>query len=151
LRPPQSDGRQGVVVLATGTIESTRIALTTFQQSLAGRAAQRMGQNLMCHLRSNFNMRVPVAAYPGLPKALASSALFVKGKAQINGRDRFFHLQITASAGAATGTDSEAQLFKKIPDVDTIEKLRLADDKSIVIVLRGIGEMSPHNPNSNIT
>src|SRR5262249_23595025 len=51
LRPPRADGRQSIVVLAAGTVESTRIALTTFQQSLAGRAAQRMGQNLMCHLR----------------------------------------------------------------------------------------------------
>lgn len=113
LKPPQPTGRQGVVVLAAGTIESTRIALTTFQQSLGGRAAQRMGQNLMCHLRSNFGMRVPIDAYPGLPKALAASALFVKGKASINGRDRFFHLQITASAGAPTTADSEVQLFKK--------------------------------------
>jgi hypothetical protein len=151
LRPPQADGRQGVVVLAVGTVESTRIALTTFQQSLAGRAAQRIGQNLMCHLRSNFGMRIPIAAYLGLPKALAASALFVKGKARINGKDRFFHLQITASAGSTALADSEAELFKKIPDLDSMEKLRLADDKSIALVLRGIGELSPHNPDSNIT
>jgi len=151
LRPPQADGRQGVVVLAVGTVESTRIALTTFQQSLAGRAAQRIGQNLMCHIRSNFGMRIPIATYPGLPKALAASALFVKGKARINGKDRFFHLQITASAGSTALADSEAELFKKVPDLDSMEKLRLADDKSIALVLRGIGEMSPHNPDSNIT
>lgn len=151
LRSPQADGRQGVVVLAAGTVESTRIALTTFQQSLAGRAVQRIGQNLMCHLRSNFGMRMPIAAYPGLPKALAASALFVKGKVRINGKDRFFHLQITASAGSTALADSEAELFKKVPDLDSMEKLRLADDKSIALVLRGIGEMSPHNPDSNIT
>jgi choline dehydrogenase-like flavoprotein len=151
LRPPQPDGRQGVVVLAAGTVESTRIALTTFQQSLAGRAAQRMGQNLMCHLRSNFGMRIPIAAYPGLPKALAASALFVKGKAHINGKDRFFHLQITASAGSTALSDSEAELFKKVPDLDSMEKLRLADDKNIALVLRGIGEMSSHNLDSGIT
>ena len=151
LRPPQTDGRQGIVVLAAGTIESTRIALTTFQQSLAGRAAQRIGQNLMCHLRSNFGMRIPITTYPGLPKALAASALFLKGKAQINGKDHFFHLQITASAGSTALADSEAELFKKVPDLDSMEKLRLADDKSIALVLRGIGEMSPHNPDSNVT
>ena len=151
LRPPQADGRQGIAVLAAGTIESTRIALTTFQQSLAGRAAQRIGQNLMCHLRSNFGMRIPITTYPGLPKALAASALFIKGKTQINGKDRFFHLQITASAGSTALADSEAELFKKVPDLDSMEKLRLADDKSIALVLRGIGEMSPHNPDSHVT
>ena len=151
LRPPQADGRQGVVVLAAGTIESTRIARTTFKDSLASRAAERIGQNLMCHLRSNFGIRVPIDAYPGLPKALAASALFLKGKATINGKDRFFHLQITASAGSTALADSEAELFKKVPDFDTMEKLRLADDKSIVVVLRGIGEMSPHNPDSKVT
>lgn len=151
LRPPQPDGRQGVVVLGASMIESTRIALMTFQQSLSGRAAQRMGKNLMCHLRSNFGMRIPIAAYPGLPKALAASALFVKGKTRINGQDRFFHLQITASGGSTALSDSEAELFKKVPDLDSMEKLRLADDKSIAIVLRGIAEMSPHNPDSNIT
>ena len=44
LAPPTPDGRQSVAVIALGTIESTRLALTTFQASLAGRAAQRMGQ-----------------------------------------------------------------------------------------------------------
>jgi choline dehydrogenase-like flavoprotein len=150
LKPPQPDGRQGVVLLAAGTIESTRIALTTFQTSLAGRAAQRMGKNLMCHLRSNFTMRVPVTAYPGLPQALQASALFVKGKARVRGRERYFHLQITASGLGKVGTDSEAELFKKIPDVDTLESLRHADDQRIVLVLRGIGEMSPQNPDSTV-
>ena len=50
------------VVIALGTVETTRVALTTFQQSLAGRAAQRMGTNLIAHLRSNLTIRVPRAA-----------------------------------------------------------------------------------------
>ena len=58
LAPPRNDG-QSAVVIALGTVESTRIALTTFQQSLAGRAAQRMGTNLIAHLRSNLTIRIP--------------------------------------------------------------------------------------------
>ena len=61
LAPPR-DGRQSAVVIALGTVETTRVALTTFQQSLAGRAAQRMGTNLIAHLRSNLTIRVPRAA-----------------------------------------------------------------------------------------
>src|SRR5262245_27318290 len=62
LAPPRPDGKQSVVVIALGTIESTRLALTTFQTSLASRAAQRMGQNFIAHLRSNLNIRVPLAS-----------------------------------------------------------------------------------------
>ena len=49
-------------MIALGTVETTRVALTTFQQSLAGRAAERMGKNLIAHLRSNLTIRVPQAA-----------------------------------------------------------------------------------------
>src|SRR5262249_45009595 len=49
---PPSNGHQSVVVIALGTIESTRLAINTFKDSLAWRAAQRMGKNLIAHLRS---------------------------------------------------------------------------------------------------
>ena len=61
LAPPRNGG-QSAAVIALGTVETTRVALTTFQQSLAGRAAQRMGTNLIAHLRSNLTIRVPRAA-----------------------------------------------------------------------------------------
>src|SRR5205823_4216238 len=61
LAPPRN-GKQSAVVIALGTVETTRMALTTFQQSLAGRAAQRMGTNLVAHLRSNLTIRVPKKA-----------------------------------------------------------------------------------------
>jgi len=77
--------------------------------------------------------------------------LFVKGKAKVDARDRYFHLQITASGLTATGADSEAELFKKIPDLDNMEKLKRSDDTTVVITIRGIGEMTPHNPDSSVT
>jgi hypothetical protein len=154
LAPPRSDGTQGVAVIALGTIESTRLALSTFKDSLGGRAAERMGKNLMVHLRSNLTIRVPVTSLQNLPPAashaLQASALFVKGKTTVDGVDRFFHLQITASGLSPLGNDAEAELFRKIPDVEHIEAMLRADDSHVVITLRGIGEMSPHNPDSQV-
>jgi Domain of Unknown Function (DUF1080)/GMC oxidoreductase len=153
LAPPRADGTQGAVVLALGTIESTRVALTTFQSSLGWRAAQRMGRNLLAHLRSNLTIRIPRTALAKLPKkidlkALQVSALFVKGKARVAGKDRYFHVQITASGLGRFGNDSEAELFKKIPSLEHMGALLDADDTTVVITLRGIGEMVPHNPDS---
>jgi hypothetical protein len=152
---PLADG--GVVILSQGTIETTRLAYLTFQNSLSWRAAQRIGKNLVAHLRSNLTIRVPRASVPNLPalndiKSLEVSALFVKGKASVGGADRYFHLQITASAvPTPSETNSEAELFKKIPDYDNIQRLKRATDETIVITLRGIGEMVTRNPDSQVS
>ena len=42
-----------------------------------------------------------------------------------------------------TGTDSEAELFKKVPDVDTFDSQKNATDTHVMITIRGIGEMEP--------
>lgn len=153
LAPPR-DGRESVVVIALGTIESTRLAKLTFQQSLSWRAASRMGENLVAHLRSNFNIRVPVASLKHLPpmltKALQVSVLLVKARASVDGQQRYFHFQITASGLNKLGDDSEAELFKKIPTLEHLDEMLRADDTHVVITLRGIGEMCPHNPDSRV-
>src|SRR5215469_2418843 len=150
---PSVDG-QGSVIIALGTIESTRLALSTFKVSLSGRAAQRMGTNLVAHLRSNLTIRVPIAALsflaPSNRQSLEVSALFVKGKTTINGVDHFSHLQITASGLGKLGDNSEAELFQKVPDIEHLEGLLNATDTHVVITVRGIGEMSTHNPDSFI-
>ena len=154
LTPPGGDGRQGSVIIALGTVESTRLALSTFKDSLAWRAAQRMGTNLVAHLRSNLTIRIPVAALsfltPSDRNSLEVSALFVKGKATISGQDHFCHLQITASGLGKLGDNSEAELFQKVPDIEHLEGLLNATDTHVVITLRGIGEMTTHNPDSFI-
>jgi len=156
LTPPRGDGRQGAVVIALGTIESTRLALSTFKDSLAGRAASRMGKNLIAHLRSNLNLRVSKASIEanlpaGAVKHLEASALLVKAKKSIGGKDRYFHFQITASGLGKLGVESEAELFKKIPTLEHLETMLQADDTHVVITIRGIGEMTPKNPDSFIT
>src|SRR5262249_45679259 len=152
LAPPRNGG-QSAVVVALGTVETTRVALTTFQQSLAGRAAQRMGQNLIAHLRSNLTIRIPRAAIaanlpPTVIPSLQVSALLVKGKAASG---RTYHFQITASGLNKLGVDSEAEMFKKIPPHDHNEAMLQSTDDTVVLTIRGIGEMTPRNPDSFIT
>jgi len=151
LAPPRNGG-QSAVVIALGTVETTRVARTTFQQSLAGRAADRMGKNLIAHLRSNLTIRIPRAAIaanlpPTVVPSLQCSALLVKGKAA-NGRT--YHFQITASGLNRLGVDSEAELFKKLPMLEDIESMLRATDDTVVLTIRGIGEMTPRNPDSFI-
>jgi choline dehydrogenase-like flavoprotein len=147
---PVADG--GKVIIALGTIESTRLALLSFPGITN---YDLIGQNLLAHLRSNLTIRIPrdalVALNPAV-RALQASALFVKGQhTHTDGTVGRFHLQITAAGLEQPGTNSEAELFKKIPDLETLDAMRQADDESVVITIRGIGEMEPQNPASNIT
>jgi hypothetical protein len=151
LAPPRGGG-QSAVVIALGTVETTRLALTSFRQPLAGRAADRMGTNLIAHLRSNLTIRVPRASVaanlPASPfNSLQCSALLVKGKVASG---RTFHFQITASGLNQLGTDSEAELFKKIPTLEHLDAMLRANDNTVVITIRGIGDMTPRNPDSFI-
>ena len=141
----------GNLVLALGTVETTRLALAAFSDQPNGAL---IGQNLMAHLRSNLNIRIPREALAGLDPALKElqvSALFVKGRHRFSdGTDGYFHLQITASGLDNLGTNSEAEMFKKIPDIDGFDAFHAADDKHVVITLRGIGQMCPMNPESRV-
>ena len=142
------------VILALGTVENARLALLSFGSD------GKIGTNLMAHLRSNVDFRVPRAALANLPamaQALEASALLVKGRHQFKKPDGspdgfgHFHFQITASGLGSSGTDSEAELFKKIPDIDTFDAHKNATDTHVVITIRGIGEMQSNNAGSNVS
>jgi choline dehydrogenase-like flavoprotein len=139
----------GKVVVALGTIESARLALNSFT-GLPG--TQLIGRNLMAHLRSNLTVRVPRSGFANLaaaPSGLQAAALFCKCRHTFAANDfGYFHMQITAAGLGALGADSEAELFKKIPDIDTINRFTSASDTHVVITIRSIGEMQPQNPNS---
>jgi choline dehydrogenase-like flavoprotein len=142
----------GVVVLALGTIESARLALL----SLPGlTSTNQMGANFMAHLRSNVTIRIARSAIAGLSaavKELQASALFVKGRHDHpDHKFGHFHLQITAAGLDVPSADSESELFRKIPDVDTYERFKGITDTQIVITVRGIGEMRPQNANTRVT
>jgi choline dehydrogenase-like flavoprotein len=145
----------GKVIIGLGTIENIRLVLTSFGD-MPPAAYARIGTNFMAHLRSNLDIRFPRTALATLPaavKALQASALFVKGRHKFdNSTDHAtFHLQITASGLGAIGGNSEAELFKKIPDIDTYDKHRNANDTHVVMTIRAIGEMQSHNPGSRVT
>ena len=142
---------RGVVVLAAGTIESTRLALESFG---ATRGSGLIGTNLIGHMRSNYTFRLPRAVVPALEnRDLQASALFVKCRAprHPDGSVSHFHLQITAAGLKGIGTNSEAELFQKIPDIDTVDGFRLADEDSVVMTVRGVAELQPDNPGSRVT
>src|SRR5262252_3416246 len=81
------------LVLAAGTIETTRLALLSFPSN-------GMGSNLMAHIRSNTTVRIKRSALglPAAPAGLETAALIVRGTASAGGRERRFHLQVTAAA-----------------------------------------------------
>ena len=143
---------EAVVVIALGTIESARLAALSLPGLPDG---QRIGANLMLHLRSNLTIRIPRAALAGLDPTineLQASALFVKGRHDHPDHQfGHFHLQITAAGLAGRSTDSEAELFKKIPDVDTIDNFHNITDQHVVITMRGIGEIRPNNATTLVT
>ena len=138
LRPPLLSS-DCIVVLAASTIESTRLALDSLPAPAIG--AQRMGSNLMAHLRSDITARIRRSAIPGLPAqptALEIAALLVRG-ATSDGHE--YHLQVTASAGGS----SDANLFTAVPDLDLLDALRANQDPAwIAITLRAIGQMIGH-------
>jgi len=141
----------GKVIIALGTIESIRLALVSFE-GIANYGL--IGKGLMAHLRSNLDIRIPREALAQLDPtvtALQTSALFVKGRhTHADGTIGHFHLQITASGLGKQGGGSEAELFRKIPDLDSLESLRNADDTHVAITIRGIGEMEPDNSLSQV-
>ena len=148
----------GAVIVSLGTIESTRLALLSLLDGGPGDAATlqttKIGRNLMAHLRSNLTIRIPRTALQldSTIKELQASALFVKGRHQHDdGTQGHFHLQITAAGLGPKGTDSEAELFKKVPDIDTFDQFETANDTHVVITIRGIGEMESQNPNNFVT
>src|SRR5215469_83514 len=143
---------EAAVIIALGTIESARLAASSLPGLSDG---QRSGTNLMVHLRSNLTIRIPRTAVAGLDPAineLQASALFVKGRHDhADHRFGHFHLQITAAGLATPSTDSEAELFKKIPDIDTISNFRNMNDQQVVLTMRGIGELRPNNAATHVS
>ena len=133
LRPPLLSA-DCTVILAASTIESTRLALDSLSAPPMG--ANRMGSNLMAHLRSDITARIKRSAL-GLPapSALDVAALLVRGTTT-DGHE--YHMQVTASAGPS----SDATLFTSVPDLDQLDTIRANQDPAWVpITFRAIGQM----------
>lgn len=118
------------VVIASGTIEATRLALESFPTPL-------MGKNLMAHLRSNTVVRIHRSVLPPtLPQQVEAAALLVRGSTP-KGR---YHLQVTAAA--IKSPNAEDVMFRMVPDIELLDQMLSSEKEDwIVITLRGIGEM----------
>jgi choline dehydrogenase-like flavoprotein len=125
------------VVLALGTIESTRLALESFPTGL-------MGRNLMAHLRTNLTVRIKKTAFGTLPSPLGPAAALVRGSTP-KGR---YHMQITAVD--ADTTNSESTMWRMVPDIDLLDQLLASQDfDKVTITFRCIGEMTGDQNASN--
>ena len=127
------------VVLAASAIESTRLALESFPTTTAPRE-ERMGRNLMAHLRTNVTVRIRRSALETpdtpLPVRLQTAALLIRGETP----DGRFHIQLTA-ADDPNG-NSDALLFRMVPDMDQLDTLLDAQRADCVsLTLRGFAEM----------
>jgi choline dehydrogenase-like flavoprotein len=138
LRPPLLSP-DCTVVMAASSIESTRLALDSLPAPAIG--ANRMGSNLMAHLRSDITARIRRSAIPGLPAQatdLEIAALLVRG-ATSDGHE--YHMQVTASAGRG----SDDNLFTSVPDLNLLDSIRANQDPAwIPVTLRVIGQMVGH-------
>jgi len=107
---------------------------------------------LVALMQSATSLPVFLVGLPAGAHELSAAALFVKGRHDhADHRFGHFHLQLTAAGLDTPSADSEAELFKKIPDVDTHDRFKHITDGQIVITVRGIGEMRPENANTAVT
>ena len=114
------DGGQSAVVIALGTVETTRLALTSFQQSLSGRAAQRMGTNLIAHLRSNLTIRIPrKSIQANLPPTLIRACNVRRSSLKVRRRMGVRFTFKSLLRALMSWASSEAELFRKSPRSNT--------------------------------
>ena len=127
------------VIVAAGTIESTRLALESFPMS---RGTFSMGANFMAHLRTNLTVRVKRSALRlGTSTTLEQGGAIVRGEiANPDGTKRRYHFQVLASA--EKGQNPEATMWTMVPDIDLFRNLLVNEDPTwVTIVFRGLGEM----------
>src|SRR5260221_2446156 len=124
------------IVIASSTIESTRLSLNSFP-------VNGMGANLMAHLRSNTTVTIPRSELGlGPPTKLETGMVLIRGTVPVTGRKTHdFHLQVIAASNLKSVPDS--QVFTQIPDIDLLNDLiQTQSPDTIVMVLRAVGELS---------
>jgi len=135
LRPPLLSA-DCTVVLAASTIESTRLALDSLPAPATG--GNRMGSNLMAHLRSDITARIRRSAILSTPPSeLEIAALLVRG-ATADGHE--YHLQVTAAPAAARTTTCS----RPFRTWTCWTSPRQPEPDWIPITLRAIGQMIGH-------
>jgi choline dehydrogenase-like flavoprotein len=120
------------VVIATSTIEATRLALNSFP-------VNGMGSNLMVHLRDDITVTIPRSALTSAPQApLETGTLLIRGSVPSVG-GRAFHLQVLAAS--SLDADPDAHVFSQVPDLDLLNDLTAKQSPDTIrIVFRAVGE-----------
>lgn len=149
---PNRPDKQGVVVLASGAIESTRLALQSFPQ-LPPVQYGLIGRNLMAHTRANLFLTIDREKLQELDQQiprLEVSASQVRGRIDFDdGTIGHYHLQVTASGTPRKDPNTDRELFQKVPDLDHYQFFVEQElDELVPIAIRGIAEMEPQNPGS---
>lgn len=127
------------VLLTAMSINSTRLALESFPTT-DDRATERIGRNMMAHLRGNFTVRIKRAAF-GLQPAAVTDPLQV-GACQVNGKtaDGRFHFQVYAATNF--GDSAEEFLYRMIPNLDDLNRILASQDNDWVnVTVRTVAEM----------
>ena len=133
------------IVLAMGCIESTRLALECFPTEPEMPANERIGRNLMAHLRFDFPFQVDRAAFGNW--VLAHTGKRLRDELQTAS----FHIQGDTAAGRfhfqvyGTGDNSgnpEGLLYRMIPDREVAQRLAGMQNPGVInLVIRACGEM----------
>ncbi len=127
------------VVLALGTIESTRLALSSLPRT-SNPSEELIGRNLMVHIRDNIEARINRSAVDPsgtLPTQLQAAAMLVRGSTP-QGK---FHLQVTASADTGSQPNPDRLLYSMIPDIDLVDQLlAMETGDQISLWFRGVSE-----------
>ncbi len=135
-------GRRGVVVVANGTIEASRLVLNSFSPAQLRMSQPRLG-NLMAHMRNNVTVRVRRRALGlfGKPHGLETAALLVRGTSFLGS----VHFQVWAAALSDENPLRNVSLL--VPDLDAINDLVQSQSKDWVsITVRGMAEMENQGP-----
>ncbi len=132
------------IVLALGCIESTRLALECFPTEPDDRSKERMGRNLMAHLRFDFPFQVDRKTFAKWVKTtgktlrdeLQTASFHVQGESP----DGRFHFQVYAT-GDSSG-NPEGLLYRMIPDVEVAQRLASTQNPNVInMIIRACGEM----------
>ncbi len=131
----------GIVVIGLDAIQSARLALLSFPPLPNSNL---IGRNLMSHLCSSLTIRIPQAALPtDLSQKRRTSVLTVKGRKLDLAGVRHFHLQITAASMSTPTLSAQGKHRTKFLDPSS--------PATLVITIRGVGEMEPQNPANRVT
>lgn len=130
-----------IVLLAAQSINSTRIALESFPTT-GVRATERIGRNMMAHLRGNFTVRIKREAF-GLKPTRESDPLQV-GARQVDGKtaDGRFHFQTYAATNVDSRKGAEEFLYRMIPNLDDLQRILASQDAEwVTVTIRTVSEM----------